>query len=400
MSDVGALPVEVFLDGIARADLGAVHDRLAEDAVLTVPSLRATLTGRAHVVAAVHAVLVAFPDLRYTSRSRYIAPGQVTDEVMLTGIRLGPWGDVPPSGRPHQLPARLVLEHDGLLVTSIGVWADRASLLALVDDSVDLGRSAGQPIVDALRAMVPAGDPRVILGASREVRAVAPVTPARPSPVDELNPAAAKAAALKVPMPRRVRRLLVVTSAGAMAAAAALIVGWVARGALSAPSTSTVQIAATSTAPATRTPSVKPSTPAPTKTSGRGFTRVGNLITLSTDLTFEVNSFRLNSRAQRVLDDVVAQVRVEKRTGTIVVNGFTDSVGTDEHNLELSQNRADAVAAYLEKGLRGRGIRVTSHGLGEVNAKGDNGTKAGRAVNRRVEITVPGRPGTPSPVSS
>ncbi|WP_088288066.1 OmpA family protein [Kineosporia sp. A_224] len=398
MSDVGARPVEVFLDGIARADLGLIHDRLAEGAVLTVPSLRATLTGRAHVVAAVHAVLVAFPDLRYTSRSRYIAPGQVTDEVVLTGIRLGPWGDVPPSGRPHQLPARLVIEHDGLLVTSIGIWADRASLQALVDDSVDLSRSAGQPIVDALRAMVPAGDPRVILGTGREARAAAPVTPAPPVRADELNPAAAKAAALKVPMPRRVRRLLVVTSAGAMAAAAALIVAWVARGALSAPSAPTVQVSPVSTAAGA--PSPVPSKPAPTKTSGRGYTRVGDLITLSTDLTFEVNSARLNGRAKKVLDDVIAQVRAEKRTGKVVVNGFTDWTGTEQHNMELSQSRADAVAAYLEKGLRGRGIQVTSNGLGEKNPKGDNRTEAGKATNRRVEITVPGRPGTPSPVSS
>lgn len=395
MPDVAALPVEAFLDAVARADLETVAARLAEDAVLGVPSLRATLTGRDQVLAGVRAVLVAFPGLRYTSRSRYLAPGQVTDEVVLTGVRLGPWGEVPPSGRPHTLPARVVLEHDGLLVTRVTLWADAASLRALVDESVDLDRSSGLPVVNALRATVPAGEQRVIVGTGREVPAPLPVTPSRPMRTDELNAAAAKAAALKMPMTRRARRLLVVTSAAVMAGAAALIVGWVARGALTAPVAPTVQTVASgspSKAPASTPAATR--TPPPAKPT-KAFTQKGNLFTLNTDLTFGSDSADLNAAARRGLAQIIAKVRAQGRRGTITVNGFTDSDGPQDHNLALSRERADAVAAVLREGLAGRGIVVVAQGYGETRFKAANDTAAGKALNRRVEITVPGGPGTP-----
>lgn len=395
MPDVAALPVEAFLDAVARADLDTVTARLAPDAVLAVPSLRAVITGREQVAAAVRAVVVAFPDLRYTSRSRYLAPGQVTDEAVLTGVRLGPWGEVPPSGRPHMLPARVVLEHDGLLLTRLTLWADPASLRALVDDSVDLERSSGLPVVTALRATVPVGEQRVIVGASREEPAPAPVTPTRPVRTDELNPAAAKAAALKMPMTRRARRTLVVTSVAAMAGAAALIVGWVARGALSTPVAPTARVAATTGA---ASPSLAPS-PAPSRPAvdpTQAFVQKGNLFTLNTDLTFDQGSAHLNAEANRALAQIVAQVTAEKRRGTITVNGFTDSDGTPSYNLALSRARADAVAKVLRAGLSGRGITVVARGYGEEREKASNDTAAGKAVNRRVEITVPGRAGTTS----
>jgi outer membrane protein OmpA-like peptidoglycan-associated protein len=394
--DVAALPVEAFLDAVARADLDTVTARLAPDAVLAVPSLRAVIAGREQVAAAVRAVLVAFPDLRYTSRSRYLAPGQVTDEAVLTGVRLGTWGEVPPSGRPHMLPARVVLEHDGLLLTRVTLWADPVSLRALVDDSVDLGRSTGLPVVTALRATVPAGEQRVIVGASREEPAPPPVTPSRPIRTDELNPAAAKAAALKMPMTRRARRTIVVTSAAAMAGAAALIVGWVARGALSTPVAPAAPVAVTTVAKSPpRTPAAASPTRTPTKTA-KAFVQTGNLFTLNTDLTFDPASAHLNAEARKALAQIVDQVRAERRRGTITVNGFTDSDGTPSYNLALSRARADAVAAVLRAGLDGRGITVVARGYGEEREKASNDTPAGKALNRRVEITVPGQAGTPS----
>ena len=99
MPEVAALPVEAFLDAVSRADLDTVTARRAADAGLAVPSLRAVIAGREQVAAAVRAVLVAFPDLRYTSRSRYLAPGQVTDEAVLTGESF------PVQKRPGPVPA-------------------------------------------------------------------------------------------------------------------------------------------------------------------------------------------------------------------------------------------------------------------------------------------------------
>jgi OOP family OmpA-OmpF porin len=403
VATVGAEPVEAFLDAANRADLARAYSVLAPDAELVLPSLRATLVGRNQLTSALEAVVTAFPDLRYTTSSRYLTPGQVTDEAVLTGVRLGPWGQVPPSGKAHRLPARVVLEHEGGFVTRVTLWADSGSLRALVDDSVDLRSSSGV-LVSSLRATMPASDQRIFVGAARDATAAPQrVGPAPRSPGPELNSASAKAAELRVPMPRRVRRALVVSASAGMAAGAIGIASWVVQGALAAPEgvdavaavSSSAAPASPSPSPSVRSPKPTPkptSTPAPkpTPTPEPAFTQEGNLITLNTDLTFAVDSAELNDGALQALMRIMGQVRDEKRSGTITVNGFTDSDGNRRHNLELSRARAQAVAAILRKGLADRGIQVRSAGYGEDRPKADNATAIGKAANRRVEITVPG----------
>ena len=69
----------------------------------------------------------------------------------------------------------------------------------------------------------------------------------------------------------------------------------------------------------------------------------------------------------------------------VEIQGHTDSIGTDEYNRSLSDRRATSVMKYL----RERGIdasRMSTKGLGESQPAADNGTKAGRAQNRRVVI--------------
>ncbi len=393
MATVGAEPVEAFLDAVNQADLARAYSVLAPDAELVVPSLRTTLVGRDQLTSALEAIVTAFPDLRYTTSSRYLAPGQVTDEAMLTGSRLGPWGQVPPSGRPHLLPARVVLEHHGGFVVRVTLWADAGSLRSLVDDSVDLRSSSGV-LVSTLRATIPAADPRVILGAARDATA-APhqADPAQRAPGPRLNAAAAKAAELRVPMSRRVRRVLVVSASAVMAAGAIGIVTWVVQGALSAPGRPGVVAAVSPGAAPTPTPStskVVTRRPTPKPTPEPAYTQVGNLITLNTDLTFAVDSAELNDRARQALMKIMAQVRAEKRSGTIIVNGFTDSDGDRAHNQELSTERAMAVADILGQGLDDLDIQMRSAGFGEDRPKAPNVTEKGKAANRRVEITVPG----------
>jgi outer membrane protein OmpA-like peptidoglycan-associated protein len=71
----------------------------------------------------------------------------------------------------------------------------------------------------------------------------------------------------------------------------------------------------------------------------------------------------------------------------VEIAGYTDSKGSDEHNKELSQRRADAVKDYII----GQGVeafRLTAIGYGEMNPISNNETEAGRAENRRVEFVV------------
>jgi len=70
-----------------------------------------------------------------------------------------------------------------------------------------------------------------------------------------------------------------------------------------------------------------------------------------------------------------------------LVEGHTDSIGSDAYNQRLSERRANAVADYMEaQGISSS--RITTKGWGKSKPVADNRTKEGRARNRRVEITV------------
>lgn len=85
--------------------------------------------------------------------------------------------------------------------------------------------------------------------------------------------------------------------------------------------------------------------------------------------------------------NAVAEVLKQNPTIKVRVEGHTDSVGSDEFNLRLSQARADAVMKYLIS----QGIspdRLEARGYGETMPIADNSTPEGRAKNRRVEFTI------------
>lgn len=75
-----------------------------------------------------------------------------------------------------------------------------------------------------------------------------------------------------------------------------------------------------------------------------------------------------------------------------VVEGHTDSVGTDAYNQGLSERRANAVRDVLVNQYGVGGDRVSSVGYGESRPVADNSTSDGRAINRRVEAEVEARP--------
>jgi outer membrane protein OmpA-like peptidoglycan-associated protein len=71
----------------------------------------------------------------------------------------------------------------------------------------------------------------------------------------------------------------------------------------------------------------------------------------------------------------------------IAVFGHTDNSGSDAVNLPLSEQRAAAVKAYLQKkGLSAN--RIEAKGLGSAQPIADNSTEAGKSKNRRVEIIL------------
>jgi outer membrane protein OmpA-like peptidoglycan-associated protein len=94
--------------------------------------------------------------------------------------------------------------------------------------------------------------------------------------------------------------------------------------------------------------------------------------------------------------DQVAAVLLTTHERHLIVEGHTDSQGSVNFNMDLSQRRADAVRSYLvERGYQGDLIQA--HGMGKGSPIADNASPEGRANNRRVEIVIEHEPRASNP---
>ncbi len=110
------------------------------------------------------------------------------------------------------------------------------------------------------------------------------------------------------------------------------------------------------------------------------------LLIMPGNITFTSDSSDINSGFYATLNSI-AKVFKKYDTTTIMVSGYTDNTGTDAHNDQLSKQRANSVAAYLQsQGLKA--ARFTTLGFGKSNPIASNATAAGRQQNRRVEIKI------------
>lgn len=126
------------------------------------------------------------------------------------------------------------------------------------------------------------------------------------------------------------------------------------------------------------------------RTAGTGIdvTREGDVIKLNLPdgVTFDFGKANLKPQFYPALDQVAATMAEYNQT-IVEISGHTDSVGSDEANQRLSEQRAGSVSNYLAgKGLVRERFEVV--GMGERYPVASNDTDSGRAVNRRVEIRV------------
>lgn len=109
-------------------------------------------------------------------------------------------------------------------------------------------------------------------------------------------------------------------------------------------------------------------------------------LSFKSDVMFDVDSATVNPGFYDEIDRVGA-VLVRYPETTILIEGHTDSTGSEEYNLKLSERRA----AEVQKLLVARGVaagRVQTIGMGESKPLADNTTEAGRQLNRRVRILI------------
>ncbi len=112
----------------------------------------------------------------------------------------------------------------------------------------------------------------------------------------------------------------------------------------------------------------------------------GIQVYLKNDILFDVNSAVLSTDAMQTLKDL-NRVLKKYPKNRIVVQGFTDSTGSEAYNQKLSAQRAQAVYNYLiANGLKT--LSITYVGYGESNPIASNDTETGRAQNRRVVLSI------------
>ena len=109
-------------------------------------------------------------------------------------------------------------------------------------------------------------------------------------------------------------------------------------------------------------------------------------VRLTSDILFDLNSAALRSASRETLNELGANFR-QYPDNKIIVEGHTDSSGTDAYNQQLSERRASTVADYLiDRGVPSSNVVV--YGYGEMRPKASNDTAEGRQLNRRVEIRI------------
>lgn len=122
--------------------------------------------------------------------------------------------------------------------------------------------------------------------------------------------------------------------------------------------------------------------------TGVSVTRMGDDIVLNMpgNVTFPTNQAAIDADFYPVLNSVAVVVNKYEKT-LIEVVGHTDSTGTDAINQPLSEERAFSVGEYL-KSQQVMPERVGTYGVGSDYPVASNDTSSGRALNRRVEITL------------
>ncbi len=119
-------------------------------------------------------------------------------------------------------------------------------------------------------------------------------------------------------------------------------------------------------------------------------TERGLVLTLG-DVLFDFNETTLKPGGIRAVNEL-ARFMQEYQERKVLIEGYTDSIGSDEYNLQLSERRAASVReALLERGISRDRIRIV--GYGKQYPVASNASESGRQQNRRVEVVISDREG-------
>ena len=360
-------PAVDFLTALQRGSGDAAGKVLSSYVILTVPQLQRRFDGATEVLAEWQRAREMFPDLSYRPHTRHVGKDVVIDQGTVEGTQTG--GDKP-TGLALSTDVRVTVTHDGTTVQAVTADVDLPPLMTALGRPVDRYAMAVSQ-VQALRTL---HRPDMVTYRLEEPPTRAALAVSSPTH------AGRRRSSRRFPTPVKV-----VTVVLALFLVAGGAWGF-ARDDGSTPAAAESKPAAepTSSAPSSRAPS-------PTATPTRRLPPPSKKpeVVLGSDLAFGFDSARVSGKAREAVVRLAEQARSAGLAGTILVEGYTDSLGSARHGKRLSQRRADAVASILRARLDGTSLTVLARGLGEADPIGNNSTAAGRAKNRRVTITLP-----------
>lgn len=112
----------------------------------------------------------------------------------------------------------------------------------------------------------------------------------------------------------------------------------------------------------------------------------GIKITFDSGILFDFNSDKLSDASKQNIQNMAEVVKKYPDTN-ILIDGYTDNVGSDDYNQKLSERRAKSVSKYLSS-LNVPSGRLGTRGFGETQPVASNDSDPGRQQNRRVEVAI------------
>ncbi|MGH9441036.1 MAG: OmpA family protein [Thermoanaerobaculia bacterium] len=132
---------------------------------------------------------------------------------------------------------------------------------------------------------------------------------------------------------------------------------------------------------------VAPVQPAPVEAAPPAAVAAPQPRTTTDTIQFDRGGYRLTNIAKAILDGVALRMKNDLNS-TAVITGYSDNAGSEEANVRISQQRADAAKAYLIERHGIDAARVRTESKGSADAVADNSTDEGRSKNRRAVIVV------------
>jgi outer membrane protein OmpA-like peptidoglycan-associated protein len=407
MSDTYGV-LDRLVDALARCDREAALECFAPGATVVVSGSHHDYASYAPTTA-VDGLLRSFMEISWTPSLRRVVGGARVEEGVLAATHIGPFLGSDPTGERVVANLRISssLSPDGRLET-LSVWGSREAVLGQLGVLVGAAGIA-DTLVATARERLTTG----VRDYTPEEIAAFPVPP--PPPRDPADP---------VPPPRRPivpalavrnrpRRQLALWTISALVLLG-LLVGVIqvtlrflpgADAVAGAIAVSVVTPTPKPTMIATIPPIIKESTQQGVAKLGTGTNPLDQvtILTSSTNaglavvgpnVQFDFDSAVITAASLRDIQGLSDTIISRNLSGTIYIHGYTDDLGSKEHGLVLSAQRAEGVAKVLQDQLHGYPVRLVTAGYGEEDPIADNSTAAQQALNRRVMVLYkpPGAP--------